>query len=231
MLGVPRGAVPMARIIASALDGELDVVLVRKLRAPFQPELAIGAVDEAGSVLKGRYLNLAEVSEDYLREEIHTQLELSAGDVSCFSTSPGFRRSRSPRKPRARSISRSKRWSSTPTHARGPFSLSTGTGDLRPPRAKTFLLSGIVRRRASRRAEAPQSYRQPPAGSHCAPAAGSEDTVMMGSLSSEEIERLLHTEVIARLGCHAEGRTYVVPITYAYDNNSVIGHSSEGLKM
>ena len=75
MLGVPRGAVPMARIIASALDGELDVVLVRKLRAPFQPELAIGAVDEAGSVLKGRYLNLAEVSEDYLREEIHTQLE------------------------------------------------------------------------------------------------------------------------------------------------------------
>ena len=54
---------------------------------------------------------------------------------------------------------------------------------------------------------------------------------MMGSLSSEEIERLLHTEVIARLGCHAEGRTYVVPITYAYDNNSVIGHSSEGLKM
>ena len=75
MLGVPRGAVPMARIIASALDGELDVVLVRKLRAPFQPELAIGAVDEAGSVLKERYFNLAEVSEDYLREEIHTQLE------------------------------------------------------------------------------------------------------------------------------------------------------------
>lgn len=76
VLGVPRGAVPMARIIAAALDGELDVVLVRKLRAPFQPELAIGAVDESGSVLKGRYLDLSEVSEDYLREEIHTQLEI-----------------------------------------------------------------------------------------------------------------------------------------------------------
>jgi nitroimidazol reductase NimA-like FMN-containing flavoprotein (pyridoxamine 5'-phosphate oxidase superfamily) len=54
---------------------------------------------------------------------------------------------------------------------------------------------------------------------------------MMGSLSSQEIEELLHGEVIARLGCHAEGRTYVVPITYAYDNNSLIVHSAEGLKM
>ncbi|MGE3510645.1 MAG: phosphoribosyltransferase family protein, partial [Vicinamibacterales bacterium] len=34
VLGVPRGAVPMARIIAEALGGDLDVVLVRKLRAP-----------------------------------------------------------------------------------------------------------------------------------------------------------------------------------------------------
>jgi predicted phosphoribosyltransferase len=76
VLGVPRGAVPMAAIIAAALDGELDVVLVRKLRAPFQPELAIGAVDESGSVLRGRYLDFAEVSEEYLREEIHTQLEI-----------------------------------------------------------------------------------------------------------------------------------------------------------
>jgi putative phosphoribosyl transferase len=50
ILGVPRGAVPMARIIADALGGELDVVLVRKLRAPGQRELAIGAVDEAGTI-------------------------------------------------------------------------------------------------------------------------------------------------------------------------------------
>lgn len=71
ILGVPRGAVPMARIIADALVGELDVVLVRKLRAPGQPELAIGAVDEAGTVLKGRYFHIAD--EDYLRDEIRTQ--------------------------------------------------------------------------------------------------------------------------------------------------------------
>jgi predicted phosphoribosyltransferase len=74
ILGVPRGAVPMARIIADALDGELDVVLVRKLRAPGQPELAIGAVDEAGTVLKGRYFHVAD--EEYLRDEIHTQQDV-----------------------------------------------------------------------------------------------------------------------------------------------------------
>jgi len=74
VLGVPRGAVPMARIIADALGGELDVVLVRKLRAPGQPELAIGAVDEAGSVLKGRYFEVAD--EEYVREEVRAQQDI-----------------------------------------------------------------------------------------------------------------------------------------------------------
>lgn len=74
VLGVPRGAVPMARIIADALGGELDVVLVRKLRAPGQPELAIGAVDEAGTVLKGPYFDTAD--EEYVREEIQTQQDI-----------------------------------------------------------------------------------------------------------------------------------------------------------
>lgn len=74
ILGVPRGAVPMARTIADALEGELDVVLVRKLRAPRQPELAIGAVDEAGSVLKGRYFDVAD--EEYLRDEIGAQQDV-----------------------------------------------------------------------------------------------------------------------------------------------------------
>jgi len=74
ILGVPRGAVPMARIIADVVGGELDVVLVRKLRAPGQPELAIGAVDEAGTVLKGSYFDVAD--EEYLREEIRAQQEV-----------------------------------------------------------------------------------------------------------------------------------------------------------
>lgn len=74
VLGIPRGAVPMARVIADALGGELDVVLVRKLRAPGQPELAIGAVDEAGAVFKGAYF--AYAPDEYLRAEVQTQQEL-----------------------------------------------------------------------------------------------------------------------------------------------------------
>ena len=48
VLAIPRGAVPMADVIARALDGEVDLVLVRKLHAPGAPEFAIGAVDESG---------------------------------------------------------------------------------------------------------------------------------------------------------------------------------------
>ncbi len=50
ILAVPRGAVPMGVILATALDGDLDLILVRKLGAPGNPEYAIGAVDEAGHV-------------------------------------------------------------------------------------------------------------------------------------------------------------------------------------
>jgi len=74
VLGVPRGGVPMARIIADALEGDLDVVLVRKIGAPGQPELAIGAVDESGTVVKGAYFDIA--SEAYVRDEVRRQREL-----------------------------------------------------------------------------------------------------------------------------------------------------------
>jgi len=50
ILGIPRGGVPMAATIAATLHGDLDVVLVHKIGAPMQPELAIGAVDESGAI-------------------------------------------------------------------------------------------------------------------------------------------------------------------------------------
>ena len=75
VLGIPRGAVPMARIIADALEGELDVVLVHKLGAPGHPELAIGAVDETGQVYLGPYVQLLGISADYLATETAAQLE------------------------------------------------------------------------------------------------------------------------------------------------------------
>ena len=54
---------------------------------------------------------------------------------------------------------------------------------------------------------------------------------MLGNLSPDEIERLLQRETIARLGCHDGTRTYVVPITYAYVDGGLLGHSIEGLKL
>jgi uncharacterized protein len=54
---------------------------------------------------------------------------------------------------------------------------------------------------------------------------------MLGTLSPAEIEDLLHTEVVARIGCHADGRTYVVPVTYAYDGGALLVQSADGLKL
>ncbi|MGC2457799.1 MAG: phosphoribosyltransferase family protein [Gallionellaceae bacterium] len=75
VLAIPRGAVPMAKIIASALEGEMDVVLVRKLRAPGNPELAIGAMDETGWSYMAEYaMDIA--NERYVETEKEHQLEV-----------------------------------------------------------------------------------------------------------------------------------------------------------
>jgi predicted phosphoribosyltransferase len=75
VLGIPRGAVPMAKIIADALEGDLDVVLVHKLGAPGNPEFAIGAVDESGQVSLGPHVQRLGISEDYVAAETAAQLE------------------------------------------------------------------------------------------------------------------------------------------------------------
>lgn len=48
VLGLPRGGVPVAFEVAKALGAPLDVLVVRKLGVPSQPELAFGAIGEAG---------------------------------------------------------------------------------------------------------------------------------------------------------------------------------------
>lgn len=50
VLGIPRGGVPMARVVADELGAQLDVVLVGKISAPENPAAAIGAVDEIGTI-------------------------------------------------------------------------------------------------------------------------------------------------------------------------------------
>ncbi|PPK70976.1 putative phosphoribosyltransferase [Actinokineospora auranticolor] len=63
VLGLPRGGVPVAAVVARALAAELDVVLVAKVGAPESPELAVGAVGEGGvEVRADRVLRLLALS-------------------------------------------------------------------------------------------------------------------------------------------------------------------------
>ncbi len=64
----------MAQAVAHALNGELDVVLVRKLRAPHQPELAMGALDESGQVFMSRQAKYFGADAAYLAQEKAAQL-------------------------------------------------------------------------------------------------------------------------------------------------------------
>ena len=54
---------------------------------------------------------------------------------------------------------------------------------------------------------------------------------MLGELPTREIERLLETELVARIGCHVAGRTYVVPVSYVYSDGALLGHCTTGLKL
>jgi putative phosphoribosyl transferase len=67
ILGLPRGGVPVAFEVAEALDAPLDIVVVRKLGVPFQPELAMGAIGEGGvRILDARVLANIYLGDDDL---------------------------------------------------------------------------------------------------------------------------------------------------------------------
>ncbi|APR80321.1 Phosphoribosyl transferase domain protein [Minicystis rosea] len=74
VLGIPRGGVPVAAAVADALDAPLGVIVARKLRAPRQPELAIGAVTSDGVawVSEGTAAQVG-ASNAYLDTEIQRQ--------------------------------------------------------------------------------------------------------------------------------------------------------------
>ena len=67
VLGLPRGGVPVATEVARALDAPLDVIVVRKLGVPYQPELGMGAIGEDGvRVINDEVVRLTQVSERQL---------------------------------------------------------------------------------------------------------------------------------------------------------------------
>lgn len=76
VLAIPRGAVPMAQCIAQALQGDLDLVLVRKLGAPYQPEYAIGSVDESGWTYLSPHAAATGADAHYIATEKRRQLQL-----------------------------------------------------------------------------------------------------------------------------------------------------------
>jgi putative phosphoribosyl transferase len=77
VLAVPRGGVPVGFEVAQALGAPLDLVLVRKIGAPFQPELAMGAVvdgEHAETVLNEEIVAALDLPKDFIREETARQL-------------------------------------------------------------------------------------------------------------------------------------------------------------
>lgn len=79
VLGLVRGGVPVAFEVATELACPLDVLLVRKLGVPFQPELAMGAVGEDGTtVVNERVLRYARVG----REELARAEELARSELA-----------------------------------------------------------------------------------------------------------------------------------------------------
>ena len=75
VLAIPRGAVPIAALIARELGGELDLVLVRKLHAPGAPEFAVGAVDESGWVYLAPHAASVRAGAEYIEEQKRLQMD------------------------------------------------------------------------------------------------------------------------------------------------------------
>ncbi len=75
VLGIPRGAMPMAKIIATGLGAELGAILVHKICHPRNEELAIGCVGLSGSKHILNRSEFSEISKDYIDNEANNQLQ------------------------------------------------------------------------------------------------------------------------------------------------------------
>jgi putative phosphoribosyl transferase len=73
ILGIPRGGVIVAAPVGKALAAPLEVVIPHKLRAPDNPELAIGAIAPGVRVLDDRIIRTLHVSDAYIEEEVAAQ--------------------------------------------------------------------------------------------------------------------------------------------------------------
>ncbi|NBW87426.1 MAG: phosphoribosyltransferase [Planctomycetia bacterium] len=75
VLAIPRGGVEIGAVLARGLGADLDVVLARKLRAPQQPELALGAVTEDGQVYLNHFASaMTDVGDSFIGAERARQM-------------------------------------------------------------------------------------------------------------------------------------------------------------
>jgi len=85
VLGLPRGGVPVAFEVATALGVPLDVIVVRKLGLPFQPELAMGAIGEGGfQALDQDLIHQAQIARHELEEVERRERQVLAARVARF---------------------------------------------------------------------------------------------------------------------------------------------------
>jgi putative phosphoribosyl transferase len=84
VLGIPRGGVEVAAVVAQVLRAPLDVIIPRKIGAPGNPELGLGAVADDVEVLDQHLIRVLNVSEDYLRREIAAQREEIARRAAAY---------------------------------------------------------------------------------------------------------------------------------------------------
>jgi putative phosphoribosyl transferase len=75
VLGIPRGAVPMAEIVAEGLGGELGAVLVHKIPAPGNEEFAIGSIGLSGQVHRNHDFEGLGICDRYFEQAASTQLK------------------------------------------------------------------------------------------------------------------------------------------------------------
>jgi|SRR5690349_884404 len=54
---------------------------------------------------------------------------------------------------------------------------------------------------------------------------------MIDVLTDEQIDQVLASQIVGRIGCHWEGKTYIVPIAYVFDGTHIYGHSRVGMKI
>jgi putative phosphoribosyl transferase len=95
VLALPRGGIIVGYEIASYLNCPIDVIIVRKLGFPGNPELAIGAISENGSIILDKdIISSFGISEEYIQEEIYRHKSLIEGRVNLYrkgNTLPDFK--------------------------------------------------------------------------------------------------------------------------------------------